>query len=242
MSIEPELTVALLDSMFDVSVRIDGLDTMSNFQVFVRFDPGVVEFVEAFEGSLYVYTGTWDNTWFFFEEESLGTWEIFDVIFPTMSYIRPPGELTQIRFRAAGLGYTPIEIVGASVKDIHRNPVLPLEIEQGSAYVGDPTGVGSEGSRRAGWSMGRPFPNPTVAGTSLMLAAPAIAGETPARLAVFDFAGRLVRSIDVPSVRGTSEIAWDGRDREGREVAPGVYFVRLEAGARDASRKVVVVR
>jgi hypothetical protein len=242
LSIQPEITVVFPDSLFDVSVWIDGVDTMSNFQVFVRFDPWVIEFVEAFEGSLYVYTGDWDNTWFFFEEESLGTWEIFDVVFPAMSSIRPPGELARIRFRAVGLGYSPVEILEGTVKDIYRNPILPLGIEHGSVYVGDPTGVETDGTQESGWSIGSPFPNPGAGNVFLPFSAPLRAGDLPARLAVYDFAGRQVRVIDFESLRGSGLIEWDGRDREGREVAAGVYFLKIETMGRALSRKAVVVR
>jgi hypothetical protein len=51
------------------------------------------------------------------------------------------------------------------------------------------------------------------------------------RFEIYTASGRLVRRLSVPTPRlGYDELVWDGRDQEGREVANGVYFVRVVAG------------
>jgi flagellar hook assembly protein FlgD len=51
-------------------------------------------------------------------------------------------------------------------------------------------------------------------------------------VAVFDLSGRLVRTLRQGRLEaGTQNIAWDGRDDDGRPAAGGIYFVRLRAGA-----------
>jgi hypothetical protein len=63
------------------------------------------------------------------------------------------------------------------------------------------------------------------------------------RLAIYDLAGRCVRTlVDGPASAGWQTAYWDGRSDNGDRVASGVYFCRLEAGARELSRKVVVLR
>jgi hypothetical protein len=241
VSIQPEVTVVPVDTEFEVSIRVAGIDTISNFQAFVRFDPELLEFVDAIEGSLYVYTGDWDNTWFFFEEESLGTWEVFDVIFPAMSYVLPPGELARIRFRSLADGLSPIEPGDPSVKDIHRLPVLPLDVRPGYACIGNVTGTEGYGPVRGPWDLGAPHPNPTVTGTSVLLAAPGGAREVPGRVAVYDCSGALVREL-AWRLRAGTEIGWDGKDLRGNRVPPGVYFLRLEVPDRAVARRVLVLR
>jgi hypothetical protein len=63
-------------------------------------------------------------------------------------------------------------------------------------------------------------------------------------LKIYNTAGQLVATlcdrIMEPDVRHT--ITWDGRNREGRPVASGVYFCRLNAGDFVASRKLVLLR
>ncbi|MCC6349539.1 MAG: hypothetical protein IT347_08110 [Candidatus Eisenbacteria bacterium] len=64
-----------------------------------------------------------------------------------------------------------------------------------------------------------------------------------AEVAVFDVMGRLVRRVtDKPLVAGTSEVAWDGRDRSGAVVGSGVYFARLRAGSASQVVRVPLVR
>jgi hypothetical protein len=68
--------------------------------------------------------------------------------------------------------------------------------------------------------------------------------EGMAQLAVFDLAGRRVRSLLSADrhAAGRFETSWNLRDEEGRRVAPGVYFVRLDSLQGDARSRVVVVR
>jgi hypothetical protein len=41
---------------------------------------------------------------------------------------------------------------------------------------------------------------------------------------------------------GSRSASWDGRDRNGHRVSSGVYFYRLDAGARHANGKMLVLR
>jgi flagellar hook assembly protein FlgD len=68
-------------------------------------------------------------------------------------------------------------------------------------------------------------------------------GAGQVRLAVFDAAGRLVRVlVDGQLPAGPCSVAWDGRDRAGREVGSGGYLARLEFGGAHAVVKLQVVR
>lgn len=81
-------------------------------------------------------------------------------------------------------------------------------------------------------------PNPMRGTAALRYALPEPGRIT---LRVFGIDGRLVRNLatDVERGAGWHEAVWDGR-MEGGAVAPaGLYFVRLEAGGRSVSRKIV---
>ncbi len=70
-------------------------------------------------------------------------------------------------------------------------------------------------------------PNPFNPQTTLRFELPS-AG--PVRLAVYDVAGHLVRTlVDERRDAGTYEANWDGRDAAGAEVGSGVYLARLES-------------
>ncbi len=83
-------------------------------------------------------------------------------------------------------------------------------------------------------------PNPFNPETSIRLHLPE-AGRV--NLSVYDISGRLVTVLENGYLEaGTHTLAWDGRDRSGNEVGPGVYFARLEADRRVATRKMVLVK
>jgi len=81
-------------------------------------------------------------------------------------------------------------------------------------------------------------PNPFRASTTIRWR---MAEPGPADLAVFDVAGRRVRSLRAgPADAGLHELTWDGKDDDGRRVAANLYFVRLAAGDAVEARRVVV--
>jgi len=86
----------------------------------------------------------------------------------------------------------------------------------------------------------RNAPNPMASTTALRFR---LSNSSDAHLAIYDAAGRLVRTlVDGPLSSGSHQIDWDGRDATGHEVEAGVYFYRLEANAFVQSRRLLVVR
>ena len=66
---------------------------------------------------------------------------------------------------------------------------------------------------------------------------------TPARLEVFDIAGRRVRLIaDRTLPKGATVLPWDGRDGSGLAADAGVYFVRLTTPRATRLVRTVVLR
>lgn len=85
-----------------------------------------------------------------------------------------------------------------------------------------------------------PSPNP-VAGAALLHFT--LAGESAARLALYDVTGRRVRLLaEGRRPAGRHQVAWDGRDDAGRRVASGIYFLRLEADSWSAGERLLVIR
>jgi len=83
-------------------------------------------------------------------------------------------------------------------------------------------------------------PNPFALDTSFSLTLPA-AERVSVR--VYDVAGRLVRTlVDEEMPPGERAVRWDGRDSSGERCASGVYFARVRAGERSATRKAVLLR
>jgi flagellar hook assembly protein FlgD len=63
-------------------------------------------------------------------------------------------------------------------------------------------------------------------------------------LRIYSVQGRLVRSLFDGHVHAAGRHAarWDGRDARGRPVGSGVYFYRMEAEGKIATRSMIVVR
>jgi hypothetical protein len=54
---------------------------------------------------------------------------------------------------------------------------------------------------------------------------------------IYDLSGRLIRSYEVAN----GGVFWDGKDRHGHPVKPGLYLVRASAGGQEAVSRVVVL-
>ncbi len=70
-----------------------------------------------------------------------------------------------------------------------------------------------------------------------------VAEAAPVRVAVFDVAGRLVRTlVDESTVPGWYATTWTGVTSSGSMAAAGVYFVEMEVAGRRFTRRLVHVR
>jgi hypothetical protein len=84
------------------------------------------------------------------------------------------------------------------------------------------------------------YPNPFNGGTAFNYDLPR---STRVRLVVYNVAGETIATlVDKEEQPGSYTVAWDGLDREGRRVASGVYFYRLQTGYASMVRKLVLVR
>jgi hypothetical protein len=83
------------------------------------------------------------------------------------------------------------------------------------------------------------LPNPVHGPSRVRFSLPSVG---PVRLAVHDLAGRCVQTLAAGSLgAGVHTIDWDRRDRFGRALATGVYFMRLETRAGTVNLKAIVV-
>ena len=84
-------------------------------------------------------------------------------------------------------------------------------------------------------------PNPFNPTTTIRYDVPA--GGANVDLAIYDVAGRLVKRLAAGFQQpGTKTAVWDGRNDSGQQVATGVYFYRLRAGAFVSARKMVLLK
>ena len=70
----------------------------------------------------------------------------------------------------------------------------------------------------------------------------ALGRSEPFELAIFDVAGRLVRSLRPDSPAASGGFFFDGRDASGGRLAAGTYFYRLRTESGGEARGKVVLR
>ena len=142
----------------------------------------------------------------------------------------------RLRFRSRADGGTQLDGLGLdSLRILLYDPAA----QPAPVAVGPGAGV-------ARFALAPPAPNPARGRVRFAFDLPAGAGEFS--LDVLDVQGRRVVSYAEPvgradgSSAGTSwRWGWDLHDEGGRRVAPGLYLVRLRAGAAEAVRRVVVL-
>ena len=90
------------------------------------------------------------------------------------------------------------------------------------------------------------YPNPFNPSTTIKftLPSPEDGGSTlSTTLKIYNVLGKVVRTlIDEPMAPGVHHKIWDGRDEEGNQVASGIYFYRLRAGALQDTKKMVLLK
>ena len=91
-----------------------------------------------------------------------------------------------------------------------------------------------------GFALDGGYPNPFARQTTLRYR---LGARGEATLAVFDLLGRRVRVLaEGVQDAGSHAVVWDGRDAAGRDVAAGVYLVRLRTDDASATRRVSLLR
>jgi hypothetical protein len=84
------------------------------------------------------------------------------------------------------------------------------------------------------------YPNPFGSRTTMTCLLPA---ATHVRLTIYDVQGRRVATpVNGALPAGAHELSWDGRDGTNAAVRSGTYFLRLQAGDRTETRRVILIR
>jgi hypothetical protein len=151
-----------------------------------------------------------------------------------------PGEPAEVAIEIATAGlpaglYEAQICVAAGGRESHAAAALEVFGEQAAV---DDQPVRGESARTL--MLGRPVPNPAVGTSAISFALPASAAVD---LAVFDLAGRRVRTLaGGEHAAGDHRLTWDGRGRDGRPVPAGAYVLRLQAGGETRMTRLLYLR
>jgi hypothetical protein len=83
------------------------------------------------------------------------------------------------------------------------------------------------------------FPNPFNPSTSMAIDFPT---ASEYKLTIYNIAGQVVKTFQGSAEAGTTTIRWDAKDNRGAQVATGVYFYSVEAGAFKDVKKMVLMK
>ncbi|HSQ74114.1 MAG TPA: C-GCAxxG-C-C family (seleno)protein [Bacteroidota bacterium] len=109
---------------------------------------------------------------------------------------------------------------------------------------GDPhtqSGMAELSGPPATYHLSQNYPNPFNPQTRIQFSLPE---KQRVDLAIYDVHGRMVKElIDFQEyAAGTYNVDWDGMDADGRKVASGVYFSRIQAGTYSSTCKMSLVK
>ena len=157
------------------------------------------------------------------------------------------GRPEAVRFRAAsgqwGKWQPFAEVMEADSGELptHFQLRSHLGVESSIFAVEIATAVEETAAVPAQFDLAQNAPNPFNARTTIGFSLP---GSATCHLSIFDLRGRRVRDLlaQASLPPGRHQVAWNGTDAAGGEVASGVYFYRLRAGAESRTRRLVLVK
>jgi hypothetical protein len=123
-----------------------------------------------------------------------------------------------------------------------------ITISTGSRYstydvvtlVLDLSQTGIEDGTPLAFALRQNYPNPFRGGTTIAFGLPR---PSDVSIEIYNVAGRKVATVlDDAMPIGWHSASWDGRDASGNEVSAGMYFYRIEAGDKTATKKMILVR
>ena len=219
-----------------VAFAWDNFDPTKGGAVWYRFDSAAHCFIVEFDSVPYFAVS--------------GMWEKVEVLLYDRTVPTPTGD-NSIVVQYHDLNYPQALSVGLQNSDGSAGlchtwndwyPRVSAPLRAGTALRMEPVQMaGVEEPTIAGRSAAvwiSVWPNPSRGRTTIALG-PGFRAGSAVRL--FDSSGRLVRIVSANSSLLTpNSVVWDGRDGSGRQVAPGLYFVR--AGEGDAVQKLVLLR
>jgi flagellar hook assembly protein FlgD len=83
-------------------------------------------------------------------------------------------------------------------------------------------------------------PNPVLSSGEIRLAIPS---NDRVSVKVYDVNGKYVETLMDKEVQaGAHQVTWEGRNKDGRRVTPGIYFVRVETTRGSLTKKMVLSR
>ena len=147
----------------------------------------------------------------------------------------PAGEGALVNLRTRGEDLSSIKIKKAVLVD---RDAVPLTLElSGELNLQMAKSATSTPER---FSLSQNYPNPFNPQTQISYALPE---RCQVKLAIYNVRGQRVRVLvnELQAARHNT-VLWDGKNEDGQEVASGIYYYRLDAGAFSQTRSMVLLK
>lgn len=230
-----KVSPVVLDKVSEISVVGKFDREVAGAQLEIGFDPGEVTLLDPvltpLTKGLQLYSGTKDGV------QKIG---ILDL---TGENLIPAGEGSLVILRAKGEDLSSIKINEALLVDKDAMPLaleLSHDLKPEEAKVPSVQRPDVQESIPQDFSLSQNYPNPFNPETDISYALPT---DCQVKITIYNVAGQNVRTlVDEHQTTGFKTIHWNGKDNEGKELASGVYFYKIQAGAFTDSRKMILMK
>ncbi len=219
-----------------LSIMCDEPMDLRTIEVFVEFDPTILNTLGGGSGALFENSGF--NLFDGFGLSEPNVWHGYCVIMGAYDFITSPGELFYWEFEGIADGLSAIESisVGLAASDgtgIPEVTLAPISITIGNALT--PVEI----APRTGLNLNC-IPNPFNPMTRINFSLPE---EHSVCLEILGIDGRVIQTL-INETRGSGphEVTWDGRNALGQVQASGMYFYRIQAGPYSQVRKMTLMK
>ena len=201
---------------FTVPVTMLGSGVVLGASVTFAYDHAVAEFVSAESGELLAGQGREAVVL----SPAAGVADF--ALLGEGAGVQGEGTVLYATFRRLAAGDAQVRLQSVTARDAANRPVAL---------------AGGRPALPAATQLAAPYPNPFRGATTLRLA---LTRDAQVKVAVYDLVGRRVRVLaDGPLSAGETALTWDGRDDDGRTVAPGLYLVRFDGAGVKQSRRLI---
>ncbi len=156
-------------------------------------------------------------------------------------FVRGPDAGYQVSIAMLG-SVEEVKFDGILVDMALENDILTLALEgEGALSLAQDTAIlDGRAARPARFQLLQNYPNPFNVQTSIVYQ---VAQDTRIRLSIYNLAGQQVqRLVDQIQPAGAYRVFWDGTDAAGKAVGSGVYIYRLQAGEKQLTRRLLLLK
>lgn len=234
----PSETSITTGQQFDLEVVVPDTSAQFNgFELEIDYDVSALTLISNQEGAL--MTAACGNRFHDIDDPG-GAFSVTDAFLCAGVRVSGPGVIYRLTFEATATNTITTVILRSAGFSDGGVRVTPITTSNALVRIGDVTGLPVDPDGPSRILLQAPYPNPFTRAVHLGFWTD---GETAARLDIYSVSGRRVRTLVAgDSAPGSPQVLrWDGTDEQGRGLPPGVYLVRLVAGDRIESRRMVKI-